>query len=85
MGLSPLRRLFLREEGDPLRKELNRQVVRWLKERAAGPFAGDLSLVAAYGSHFNGTETEYSGCGLLLHPQDGPGLGSSPRTFSWRG
>ena len=40
MGLSRLRRLFLREEGDPLRKELNRQVVRWLKERAAGPLPG---------------------------------------------
>ena len=69
MGLSPLRRLFLREEGDPLRKELNRQVVRWLKERAAGPFAGDLSLVAAYGSHFNGTETEYSDVDCYFIPK----------------
>ena len=73
MGLSPLRRLFLREEGDPLRKELNRQVVRWLKERAAGPFAGDLSLVAAYGSHFNGTETEYSDVDCYFIPKSDRG------------
>lgn len=37
------------------RKQLNDQLVRWLRERAAGAFAGELSLVVSYGSHWNGT------------------------------
>ena len=52
-----------------MRKELNDQVVCWLKERAAGPFAGDLSLVVAYGSHFNGTENEYSDVDCYFIPK----------------
>ena len=39
----------------PARKQLNDQLVRWLRERAAGAFAGELSLVVSYGSHWNGT------------------------------
>ena len=37
------------------RMQLNGQLVRWLRERAAGAFAGELSLVVSYGSHWNGT------------------------------
>ena len=37
------------------RRQLNGQLVRWLQERAAGAFAGELSLVVSYGSHWNGT------------------------------
>ena len=68
MGLSPLRRLFLRGRVTPCAKELNRQVVRWLGAGGPGP-AGDLSLVAAYGSHFNGTETEYSDVDCYFIPK----------------
>ena len=38
-----------------VRKRLNDQLVSWLRERAAGAFAGELSLVVSYGSHWNGT------------------------------
>lgn len=38
-----------------VRKRLNDQLVSWLQERAAGAFAGELSLVVSYGSHWNGT------------------------------
>ena len=38
-----------------MRKEYNDRLVGWIQRRAANRFSGDIALVAAYGSHFNGT------------------------------
>lgn len=52
-----------------MRKELNDRLVEWLRQRAAGPFAGEVALVAAYGSHFNGTWSERSDVDCYFIPK----------------
>lgn len=42
--------------GAQMRKEINKQLVGWIQERARTSFGGDISLVAIYGSHVNGTD-----------------------------
>lgn len=57
------------------RKQLNDQLVRWLQERAAGAFAGELSLVVSYGSHWNGTAGPLSDVDCYFVPKTERGQG----------
>lgn len=57
------------------RKQLNDQLVRWLRERAAGAFAGELSLVVSYGSHWNGTAGPLSDVDCYFVPKTERGQG----------
>ena len=52
-----------------VRKQLNDQLVSWLRERAAGAFAGELSLVVSYGSHWNGTAGSLSDVDCYFVPK----------------
>ena len=56
------------------RKRLNDQLVSWLRERAAGAFAGELSLVVSYGSHWNGTAGPLSDVDCYFVPKTERGL-----------
>ena len=56
------------------RMQLNGQLVRWLRERAAGDFAGELSLVVSYGSHWNGTAGSLSDVDCYFVPKTERGL-----------
>ena len=56
------------------RMQLNGQLVRWLRERAAGDFAGELSLVVSYGSHWNGTAGPLSDVDCYFVPKTERGL-----------
>ena len=57
-----------------VRKRLNDQLVSWLRERAAGDFAGELSLVVSYGSHWNGTAGPLSDVDCYFVPKTERGL-----------
>ena len=57
------------------RRQLNGQLVRWLQERAAGAFAGELSLVVSYGSHWNGTAGPLSDVDCYFVPKTERGQG----------
>ena len=52
-----------------VRKRLNDQLVSWLRERAAGDFTGELSLVVSYGSHWNGTAGSLSDVDCYFVPK----------------
>lgn len=57
-----------------VRKRLNDQLVSWLRERAAGAFAGELSLVVSYGSYWNGTAGSLSDVDCYFVPKTERGL-----------
>ena len=55
--------------GAQMRKEINKQLVGWIRERARTSFGGDISLVAIYGSHVNGTDQEWSDVDCYFIPK----------------
>ena len=55
--------------GAQMRKEINKQLVGWIRERARTSFGGDISLVAIYGSHINGTDQEWSDVDCYFIPK----------------
>lgn len=52
-----------------MRKEYNDRLVGWIQRRAANRFSGDIALVAAYGSHFNGTSNPWSDVDCYFIPK----------------
>ncbi len=55
--------------GAQMRKEINKQLVGWIRERARTSFGGDISLMAIYGSHVNGTDQEWSDVDCYFIPK----------------
>lgn len=52
-----------------MRKEYNDRLVGWIQQRAANRFSGEIALVVAYGSHFNGTANPWSDVDCYFIPK----------------